>query len=437
MIRGFSMRSLRAKDGLTGLGNPGLKPGRRPRRSLPSVEAMEDRTLLSVKFYFNFSQDRNLFFNTTEKLDLLDKAGRILTDRLDDSLSAIRPGGKNSWTARFLNPATGAITDFKNVSIPEGTIFVYAGGRDLPSDKLAVGAAGTYSSISGPSSWQNTVKTRGQSGVNNGTDVAPWGGSITFNTRGVNWFTGTTTSGLKSGMTDFLSVAVHELGHVLGFNTDNPSWKRWISNGKFNGPKAKMAGNGPVSLSPDQSHWAEGTRSDEVETAMDPSLTEGTRKLFSRLDFAALQDIGWSVRTTNDTLYAASHVLTHIPNPVFGTSDYSQGNGSIDQSRDVDIYRIYVGAGSKLTIGVTAWRGGKKVNTHLRLYDLSGGVLASANQGGTGGTDSITDFAISRSDYYFVAISSVDNRGYDPTRFNSGRGGPTGDYEFSIRASSF
>lgn len=48
-------------------------------------------------------------------------------------------------------------------------------------------------------------------------------------------------------------------------------------------------------------HWIEGLDSiiygttTPQETAMDPSVTLGTRKLFTELDVASLSDIGWSI----------------------------------------------------------------------------------------------------------------------------------------------
>jgi hypothetical protein len=48
-------------------------------------------------------------------------------------------------------------------------------------------------------------------------------------------------------------------------------------------------------LAPDHSHWANGTNDNGRETAMDPSLASGTRKLLTQLDLAALTDIGWVI----------------------------------------------------------------------------------------------------------------------------------------------
>jgi hypothetical protein len=104
-------------------------------------------------------------------------------------------------------------------------------------------------------------------------------------------------------MSDFYSVALHELGHLLGFGIA-PSWDTFRVANTFTGP-ASMSLNGglPVLVDADGSHWASGTTGDvsspvfidNQEAAMDPTLLEGTRKYFTDLDFAGLDDLGWQV----------------------------------------------------------------------------------------------------------------------------------------------
>ena len=58
-----------------------------------------------------------------------------------------------------------------------------------------------------------------------------------------------------------------------------------------------------VPLNAQVSHWADGTQSDVTspltlasqEVAMDPTIFNGTRKYFTELDFAALDDVGWQL----------------------------------------------------------------------------------------------------------------------------------------------
>ncbi len=392
---------------------------------------MEDRTLLTIQFQFDFSLDRNGFFASSARQEVLKLAGRMLGERLNDSLSAIVPSGSNTWKASVTNPATGGTTTFTNPTLSSNTIRIYAGGRDLSSGTLGIGGGGGYSSF-GSSAWNTLVKTRGQSGVSAGSDVSPRIGSIVFDTVGTSWFFGTTSSGRSGSQSDFLSVAIHELGHVLGINSGNPSWTQFISGGVFNGSNVKAANGGrAVGIDPGRGHFANGTGLGGLEAAMDPSITTGTRKLFGKLDFAALADIGWSVGTSNDTIYRAPEVLVSA-----GSAGASfSATGALDNATDVDIFRVYVAAGRKLSVSVRAKTGGTKVDTFLKLYDLSGSLLKSNDSGGTGGTDSFSNFAVTRSDYYYVAISSFAGRNYSPFVPDSGARGPVGDYSYTISTS--
>jgi hypothetical protein len=124
-----------------------------------------------------------------------------------------------------------------------------------------------------------------------------WGGSLSFDTTGTNWFFGTTTSGLGRNQLDFYSVASHELGHLLGFGTA-PGWFSQVSGGAFHGPNARAVYSGPVPLSADNSHWADGITVNGQPVSLDPIASLGTRVALTSLDFAALADVGWSVSTT-------------------------------------------------------------------------------------------------------------------------------------------
>src|SRR5205814_800351 len=88
---------------------------------------------------------------------------------------------------------------------------------------LGMGGAGGFSA-SGSGAWLTAVRTRGEAGATGvpgtATDTAPWGGAITFTTT-ENWYFGSEASGLGPGQNDFLSVATHELIHLLGFNNSN------------------------------------------------------------------------------------------------------------------------------------------------------------------------------------------------------------------------
>jgi Ca2+-binding RTX toxin-like protein len=189
------------------------------------------------------------------------------------------------------NPSGSSSFTLTNETIPENTVIVFAGARRMSA--LGIGGPGGYAS-SGSQEWLDRVASRGQVGAldNPETDFSLWGGSITFD-EDANWFFGETTEGLDSDEYDFLSVAMHELGHIFGIGTAD-SWDHWIIGGNFTGPFSVAVHGDYVPLSGD-SHFREGTENDGHEVAMDPTILAGTRKLFTTLDFAALADIGWEV----------------------------------------------------------------------------------------------------------------------------------------------
>lgn len=277
------------------------------RRARLVCETLEERRLLSVSFTFDYSLDVNHFFDTQAKKDLLQEAGQLLASRLGDRLAAITPGGINTWSAVVDDPATGLSDPIPNLSIPADTILVYVGGRSMATggasavdDTVGEGGPAGFTAT-GSQAWVDTVQGRGQPGAlapdNAQTDFSPAVGSITFDT-GASWYLGTSASGLGNTQTDFLSVALHELGHVLGIGTAHSWVNRIAPDGTFAGAAAEAAFGGPVPLDAAGEHWAAGTTSGGAEAAMDPVLRLGTRKLFTPLDWAGLQDVGWQVSTT-------------------------------------------------------------------------------------------------------------------------------------------
>jgi hypothetical protein len=247
----------------------------------------------------DYQYDTNGFFGdvgSPQRLALQAAATR-LQSRLSDNLGAISPDGvNNTWTARFSNPAdfNAPLVEVPNLNIAQHEIRVFAGGSDLTGNTLGVGGPGGFSA-GGFQPFLDSLR-RGQAGYLGApasqTDFGPWGGSITFDTSGTAW--NFSLAGPVAGQADFYSVALHELGHLLGFGTANsfknlapspPAFNGLVSNGLLPG----------VQVTGDRGHWAEGTMYGGQEVAMDPSIIIGTRKEFTELDFAGLDDMGWQV----------------------------------------------------------------------------------------------------------------------------------------------
>ena len=235
----------------------------------------------------------DFFFDHPDALNTLRFAARAFEPFTDTLLEIPSSPG---WIANFDDPDSGNVSvPLANLSIPENTLILYAGGYDMPGNQVAEAGPGKA----------DISLSRGQ-GVVAGPlayDFATWGGSIAFDTMDGNsprnWHFD--TSSLPSpGQTDFLTIALHELAHVFGFGTAS-SFDNLISDNQFQGASTINLTGSTVSLAADKNHWATGTTSppyaDQPLSALTTSLVLGRRRLLTPLDYAALADVGWQVPT--------------------------------------------------------------------------------------------------------------------------------------------
>lgn len=271
----------------------------------------------NITIQFDYTYDTGNFFGTHPQAQtLLNDAAAFFSSHITDSLSAIDPAaqsaidhGSDTWQTNTFNPAdpgnSSANIKADNLTIAANTILVYVGGAtSMPGGELGLGGFGGFQDSGFSQAWFDTVQARGQSGALAGTptDFGPWGGSISFSSTATWYFDNDPfTNDVPGGQNDFYSVALHELGHVLGIGTA-ASWQVLISGGNLTGAHSEaLNGGNPVPLDVGLGHWVEGTQSDiyltttDQEAAMDPTLIVGTRKYFTALDMAGLQDVGWQV----------------------------------------------------------------------------------------------------------------------------------------------
>ena len=131
----------------------------------------------------------------------------------------------------------------------------------------------------------------------NGKFFQPWAGSISFKGSVDYFFDPTPETGddVPANEYDFISLATHEIGHVLGFAA-SPAFSNLESGTTFIGKSAVAAYGAPVPLMPDLGHLLDGTQSDGVECLMTPKLINGIRQKPTTLDIAALRDIGYVLK---------------------------------------------------------------------------------------------------------------------------------------------
>lgn len=257
-------------------------------------------TAYPLSIEFNYLYDGGFFSGGNEsRKGVLDAAAAYFENRISDNLLAITSGGGNNFTAIFNRPDNGSQVQISNYSVAANTLEIFVGARDLTGSTLGQGGPGSYGA-SGSLSYVNSVAERGQGTIigPSAIDFATWGGVIAFDSNSSWYFDPDTTTSETFAGNDFFSVALHELGHVLGYGTSD-SWDNNISGSFFTGTNAVAAYGGNVPMSGD-AHWADMLVSTingagSQEPAMDPNIFVGTRKIFTDLDNAGLADIGWEL----------------------------------------------------------------------------------------------------------------------------------------------
>ncbi|MGL4422494.1 MAG: matrixin family metalloprotease, partial [Gemmataceae bacterium] len=257
-----------------------------PRKSPLGMESLEERLTPALTIQFNYSLDSSGFFQNPTHRAALEQAGATIASQIDTRLPAITSGGTNNLTARFFDPATGSQREVSNLSVPADTIIVYVGARDLTASEAGVGGTGGYR-LNGDAGFRNVVQNRNPGGV------SLWGGSISFDSS-QNW-NFTLGQAPSSNQTDFYTVASHELAHVLGLGTSSQFFDLVNPNGTFEGATANQVYGGAPPISPDGAHFATSAKLSSEIVSLQPSLKVGEQYGLSRLEYAALADIGWKV----------------------------------------------------------------------------------------------------------------------------------------------
>lgn len=268
----------------------------RIRVALAGLVLAASQPALALDIVFDYSYDTSSFFSAPAR-SVLNAAAQVFETRLQDQLTAINSAGSNQFTAEFSNPGTGGTASVAGFNVAANQLTVFVGARNLGSGTLGQGGYGG-SSASGTQAYLNSLD-RGQTGAlaNPATDFGPWGGAISFSST-TNWYFDPNVATTESfAGYDFYSVTVHELGHVLGFGTAD-SFLNKVVGSSFIGSVSQSLYGGLVPMA-DSGHWASSVTStvngQSQQVAMSPSISNGQRKRFTELDFAALKDLGWQV----------------------------------------------------------------------------------------------------------------------------------------------
>lgn len=291
-------------------------------RALPRCEALEDRITPAVHVRFDYTYDTRGYFSAPERRAALEDVAEAITANIGDSLTAIAPGGSNTWQARTWNSATNSQLTIANPVVNADEIVIYITAGNL-GGALGVASGAAYSA-SGSQTWLDNVRTRGQAGASNGTDFSTWGGLISFNS-GANFnFFGTPSR----TQYDFRTAASHEMLHLFGFGLENASYTRYATTGFFTGPSAMATAGYAVRLQPGENdHFAPNTRYAGLESVMTPSVTAGQVKRIGALERAVLRDIGWG--STPSAVRPAPIAPTPAISPTATTFVVGGGDGNV------------------------------------------------------------------------------------------------------------
>jgi formylglycine-generating enzyme required for sulfatase activity len=254
---------------------------------LPQPPALGD---LDIRFDYRY--DTRGFFSgaNIERRQILEAAAATFEERISSTPPSITPSGINRWTLSFDNPDTGTAVTLTNLHVPAGTMIVFVGARSISSDALAQAQFG-YGYF-GDSAWVKLFV-----GKDNSANFSPFGGAITFD-ESTPWFFDLTPDTLDSfpDKYDFFSVAIHEIGHLLGISRSSEAFAALSVEGKFFGPVSQSLYGGPIPMAENGSHWQQDVLFEGSPPAMTPTTSKNKRKSFSKLDFAALVDIGYELK---------------------------------------------------------------------------------------------------------------------------------------------
>lgn len=222
---------------------------------------------------------------TPERRASLEAAARIWEAIIQDEFTEVPAG---TATPFVRHPETGQYisTGGNNIYLttsPIDDLRIFVGTRDLGRGSLGQGGASGY--------YLNENRYVGD-------DFEPWLGTITFNSE-ANWFFDDSPETIEPGLngkSDFLSTALHEIGHVLGFSASIEAFSAHLDGANnFAGPNARAV-NGGNAIPLTGSHIRDGYEfNGSGETLLDPVSFAGMRQLPTRLDIAILDDIGYQV----------------------------------------------------------------------------------------------------------------------------------------------
>ena len=225
----------------------------------------------AIDIIFDYSYDTGNYFSDDRKY-IMEQVAYAFESRMGgESFSGYRPSedlGLSTISGLALNftspsssstlqPAVGSTTADGNVIGRSNEVIIFLGAKSISGSTLATagqtgrtGYSGSGSDVAALSSALNAKDSS--------TNFEPIAGSSQVNTNKTFYYdTDLTThnDALSSGKTDFYSVMVHEIGHVMGFSNSNSAWTANTSGSFWTGANAKAQYNNENVPLYSTSHW--------------------------------------------------------------------------------------------------------------------------------------------------------------------------------------